>query len=163
MDATKVRLGKFRPDGSSRESRMLALGRLTVTVTSRKTGRHVTLRFRACDKEQGWQTVPFDAATHVFIDDYDDERLATFYPKAGVLFFDDTANEAARWTVAAVLRYLAGCFADFERVAEIVAEDSCGKCGLPLTDPVSIARGFGPDCFGALTKSRHAEIFARAA
>jgi hypothetical protein len=142
---------------------MLSLGRVTVTVTSRRTGRHVTLRFRACDKERSWQTVPFDEATHVFIDDYDDERIATFYPKGGVLFFDETANEAARWTVQAVLRYLAGCNPKFLDLAEIVAEDACGKCGLPLTDPESIERGFGPDCYGMLTKSRHADLFARAA
>jgi hypothetical protein len=34
-------------------------------------------------------------------------------------------------------------------------EARCGKCGRALTDPVSIARGIGPECYGASTGSAH--------
>jgi hypothetical protein len=34
--------------------------------------------------------------------------------------------------------------------AELVALMFCGKCGRPLDDPMSIARGIGPDCWGRL-------------
>lgn len=155
----KVRLGRFTPDGETRASRMLALGRLTATVTSRATNRHVTLRLRAKDKEREWDICAYDEATHVFIEDYDGARIATYYPRTGVLFFADKANAAARWSVQALLRHLAGGFPTMPKVAEVVAADICGRCGQPLTDPESIERGFGPDCFGMITSSRHAALF----
>lgn len=160
MDATKVRLGNFQPDGMTRESRMLALGRMTATITSRASGQHVTLRLRCKDEAKGWEIVPFDEASHVFIEDFDGERIATYYPRGGVLFYTDHASDAARWSVQALIRYLAGGYPEFDGQAEVVAEDACGKCGQPLTDPESIERGFGPDCFGELTRSRHASMWA---
>jgi len=27
---------------------------------------------------------------------------------------------------------------------------TCGKCSRPLTDPKSVERGFGPDCWAAI-------------
>lgn len=42
--------------------------------------------------------------------------------------------------------------ADVDALAELAAEYGldvvrrCGRCGRPLTDPVSVARGIGPDC-----------------
>lgn len=33
----------------------------------------------------------------------------------------------------------------------ILEESVCGRCGLPLTDPESIDRGVGPDCYGKMT------------
>lgn len=157
---TKVRIGKFRPVGDTRESRMLALGRLTVTITSRRSRQHVTLRLRCkAETDSGWEIVPFDAATHVFIEDYDGELVATYYPTSGVLYYKEHATAPARWSVQAILRYLGGGFSGLPMVAEVAVADLCGRCGQPLTDPQSIERGFGPDCFGMVTVSRHAKMW----
>lgn len=149
-----IRLESFIPDGGSRASHRLSEGALTVTVTSKATMRHVTLRFR-CRKrtESGkWITVPFQDASHVFIEDYDWESLATLYPANGVLRFAPHTSEAARWCVLAVLDHTSGNPAP-ERVAEITPEDVCIRCSRPLTDPESIERGYGPECFGLATSS----------
>jgi hypothetical protein len=37
----------------------------------------------------------------------------------------------------------------------VQVESRCGRCTRQLTDPVSIARGIGPECFGRDTGSRH--------
>lgn len=134
---------------------MLAAGDVTVTLTSRKTGRHVTLRLvaKSPEGERRWTRVPFALASHVFVEDFDGEKVATFYPVSGTLFFSRHASEASQWAVKAVLRYCAGQFPGFTEVAEIAAADLCGKCGRPLSDPESIERGYGPDCWGAATGS----------
>lgn len=44
---------------------------------------------------------------------------------------------------------------------ELWHEGTCGMCNRPLTDPVSIARGIGPECAAKLaTKINVAELFA---
>lgn len=142
---------------------MLAAGALTATVTSKKSGQHVTLRMRACLKDERtgkWPRVPYEGASHVFIEDFDGERVATFYPKSGVIFYADRASVAARWTVAALLRFLAGRFPTFESVAELASADACGRCGKQLSDPVSLERGLGPECFGLATGSRAVKAIA---
>ena len=149
-----IRLARFVPDGGNRASQRLSLGALTVTVTSKATMRHLTLRLR-CRKRLPsgkWSTVPFAEATHLFIEDYDWETLATMYPATGALYFAPKTTEAARWCVAAIFRYVNGDYG-VERQAEIVPEDICIRCGRPLTDPQSIERGYGPECFGMATES----------
>ena len=162
MDA-KLRLTRFRPDGMTRESAMLAGGRLVVTITSKATQRHMTFRFRCTDKGENWATVPFDEATHVYIESFDGEKVATLLPRSGVVYIAEGTTEAARWSVQALLRYLAGDFSRMDEVAEVVGSDLCGRCGQPLTDPHSIERGFGPDCFGMVTLARAAPARRHAA
>ena len=149
-----IRLARFVPDGGSRASRRLSQGALTVTVSSKKTMRHITLRFRCRRKSASgkWITVPFAEASHVFVEDYDWETIGTLYPNSGVLFFAPKTNEAARWCVVAVLRLVNGD-RSVERQAEFAPEDICIRCGKPLTDPQSIERGYGPECFGMATQS----------
>lgn len=36
------------------------------------------------------------------------------------------------------------------RAYDVMVEDRCGACGLELTDPTSIERGYGPVCFDRL-------------
>lgn len=150
-----IRLARFVPDGGSRASHRLGEGALTVTVTSKKTMRHITLRLRAKRKGTSgkWSTVPFRDATHVFIEDYDWETIATMYPNSGMVFFAPKTTVAARWCVEAVFRHVSGD-KSVERDAEIVPEDNCIRCGRPLTDPESIERGYGPECFGMATQAK---------
>lgn len=130
------------------------MGALTVTVTSKASMRHLTLRFRCRKKSESgkWITVPFDQATHLFVEDYDWEMIATVYPNTGILRFAPKTTEAARWCVIAVLRLVNGDYS-VEREAEFEPDDICIRCGRPLTDPESIERGFGPECFGMATSS----------
>jgi len=150
-----TRLVRFIPDGGNRASQRLRLGALTITVTSKATMRHLTLRFRCRSKQASgkWKTVPFTKATHIFIEDYDWEPIATLYPKKGVLYFAPKATEAARWCVVAVFRLVNGDYS-VEKEAELTPEDICIRCGRSLTDPESIERGFGPECYGLQTESK---------
>jgi hypothetical protein len=133
-------------------------GALTCTVSSRQTGRHLTLRLRCSrrdpDGPKRWPTVPFDDATHVFVDDFDGEEIAMYAPSRGVIVWAPRATPAAQWTVAALMRYLAGADTRLIAQAELAAVSHCLRCERELTDPESIERGYGPDCYGEVTGSR---------
>lgn len=153
-----IRLGRFQPSGDVAEARMLrASGSLTLTASSRRTGRHLTLRIRCArhdpDGVKHWPTVAFDEATHVFIDDFDGENVATLDPVRGVVRFSPRATTEARWTVEALLRYFAGANSRLLTLAELATVAHCRRCDRELTDPHSIERGFGADCFGEGTSS----------
>lgn len=150
-------LGYLMPTIDTREARMLSAGRLTVTVTSKATNVHITLRLRSKAKRGSeWRTVPWAEATRVFVESYDGQGIATYYPQTGQVWWERKASRPAKWTTVALLRYLAGRNDRLEDVAYIDAEDICGKCGQPLTDPESIERGLGPICFGERTHGRAA-------
>jgi hypothetical protein len=154
------RIGRLEPEWDTREGRMLAGGRLVVTVTSKLTQRHVTLRFR-CTRKEGdhWPTVPFAEATHVYIEDYDGEDVATYYPEQGNLWWAPGATSAARWTVVNLLRCLTG-YPSLRAVAHIDVALECGRCGNELTHPESIERGYGPVCWGEATRGRSVSVAA---
>lgn len=140
---------------------MLAGGRLVVTVTSKATHRHVTLRLRCTVKDgHHWPTVPYDEATHVYIEDYDGADVATYYPQTGQVWWASGATAAARWTVTHLLRYLSGAYPALRAVAYIDVADECGRCGQELTDPQSLERGYGPTCWGEATRSRSVALAA---
>jgi hypothetical protein len=133
---------------------MLRAGSLTATVTSRRSGDHITLRLRATRRAEGqartWPTVPFEEATHVFIDAYDGERVATYYPQKGKLWMEAGMTRPVQWTVVALLKFLAGMFPLLAEQADLAEADLCGRCGRELTNPESLARGLGDDCAKAV-------------
>lgn len=141
---------------------MLAGGRLVVTVTSKATHQHVTLRMRCTVKDDHgkWPTVPYAEASRIYIEDYDSALIAVYYTFDGDVFWEPRATPAARWTVRHLLRYLAGAYPALRAVAYIDAAALCGRCGDELTDPQSIERGFGPVCWGAATQSRSVAVMA---
>lgn len=151
------RLSRFVPTEEHRAAYLLSQGALTVTVTSRKTQRHITLRFRCRKRTPSgkWNTVPMREASRVFIEDYDWEPVATLYPNSGVIRFAPKATDAARWCATAVFRYVTGD-QEVERQAEFAVENVCIRCGRPLNDPESIERGYGPECYGIATGSKAA-------
>lgn len=156
------RIGRVFPTEATREGRMLAGGRLTVTITSKATNTHVTLRLRCARKDQSgvWSRADFADASHVFIEDYDGQRVATYYPVGGCVYWNKKATVAARWSALALLRYLSGEYPMLPALAWIDSADFCGRCGQELTDPVSIERGYGPDCYGLVTRSRSTPALA---
>lgn len=150
-------IGDASPSLPLRESNMLAAGRLLCTLTG-PDGRHVTLMFRARVKRRRWERCDFATASHVFVTaGKDGDKVATFYPRSGK--FAPTSEryggDLLRAQAAkAVLLYLAEK-RPLREGSTLQAANECGYCGRPLTDPVSIARGIGPDCWGQNTESKH--------
>lgn len=154
-----IAFGRFEPSRDIDEARLFRVsGSLTVTITSRATGRHMTLRFRCSRKDDGgprkWPTVPFVDATRIFVDDFDGEEVAVIFTNTGVIRFSEKASANAQWVVSAFIRYLAGRFPGLTAQAEIAVASHCLRCDRELTDPESLERGFGPDCWGEVTGSR---------
>jgi hypothetical protein len=135
---------------------MFDAGRLTVTVRSARTGKHLTLKIAAKARVDGeWKTVPLEHATHVFINDDgvwpSRHAVGTFYPASGDFRPKHDADLAYIWAARAVLAFAVDGVVPEQ--ADLVASSHCGFCAQPLTDPVSIERGIGPTCMGKLTPS----------
>lgn len=148
------------PGPNNRANRMLDAGQVRVTVTSKATGQHITVRFKASAKRDGrWTSVPLADASHVFVevpnasDTMLNDKIGTFYPDRGSFYRDDNCSDARYWAALNAARWL---LHDGESgQATYLEEERCGRCARPLTDPVSIERGIGPDCYGAGTGSQH--------
>ena len=145
-------------DTTTRAARMLSAGRLTVTFRS-PSGTHITLtaKCRAPNDATGkWEGSTLAAAKVIFIEVPNPEgwndkvgkvtRSKGFTP-------DPNTDEARAYCARMLLRYVAG--ESLPPSLEVHEEERCGKCGRQLTDPVSIERGIGPECYGAATGSRH--------
>lgn len=141
-----------------RAARMMEGGRLVATLRS-PTGAHITLKLRcrkAPEKQGGkWLGCTLAEATILFIEVPSDgwgDRVARVTRSRG--FQPDAKADPKRvWAARALLSWLGG-FPVAEGL-EIMEEERCGKCGRALTDPVSIERGIGPECYGAMTGSQH--------
>lgn len=133
---------------------MLAAGRLTATMKSLRTDRHITISFSSCKKvgERQWDHVAFVEASHVFING-GSSKVGTYYPKSGKIYWK-TRDQAWRFAAIHTLRAAMTGVQATEQY-EIAEANLCGKCARTLTDPVSIARGIGPTCYGAETGSEH--------
>lgn len=145
------------PDLSRRAGRMLAAGRLTATVTSKRTGQHITVSIKCCRNApdapygQKWPTTSPAEATHVFLEAGKHDKIGVIYPQRDRYSLYTGYDPAREYAAAMVLRY--ACGEHFE--SEIVEADQCGCCGRKLTDPESIARGIGPECYGKQTEAEH--------
>lgn len=148
-----------RPAAANRAGRMLLAGGIEATVTL-PDGRHVTIniRTRARTNRGGWR----NAAPR-------EDGARTTIKILGSRVGWVNVDESGRWNVtlrtrrgefkdaiSALFGYAESARTDQEWGAYRVQEASrCGRCMLPLTDPVSIDRGIGPDCFGRDTGSQH--------
>lgn len=153
-------------DTTKRAARMLQAGRVTVTFKS-PSGQHITITAKCrAPKESGngWETSSLDRAKLIFFS----------VPQAGEGGWDDkvgrlnsrgftperNADPARIWCAKQLLAFVAG--QPLPAGLEAHEESRCGVCGRALTDPVSIERGIGPECFGKLTGSQHQERAPRA-
>jgi len=139
---------------------MLNAGQVRVTVTSKATGQHITVRFKASAKRGKWTSVPLAQASHVFVEVpnasdtvFGNDKIGTFYPDRNSFYRDDNCSDARYWAARNAALWLMGL--DASEQATYLEENRCGKCARTLTDPVSIRRGIGPDCYGAGTGSQH--------
>ena len=156
--SVSLQIGTVVPTEETRMGRMLAAGRLTATMRSKRTGDHLTLTFQSKAKIDGkWKNASFAEATHVFIQQgpggWGSTKLGTYYPPTGKLYLD-TDDKAWSFAVLNTLTSAMSALQDTEKF-ELQESNQCGTCGKALTDPVSIERGIGPTCYGAETGSHH--------
>lgn len=158
------------PDTQEQVAHALRVGgRARVTVTSRQTGRHLTVRLacKAKGDDGRWISrarlagrVGFDDADALFVDGGDAafaEWVGTLYTKSGTWYtpkvWADPRGEWYFWAAKAVVAWALGS-APLEQATVALAEE-CSVCGRALTDPESIQRGIGPECFGKRTEASH--------
>ncbi len=141
----------------NRAARMLSAGRVTVTFRS-PSGQHITIlaKARGTNDAGKWIATPLAEAKVIFFEVPNDEGWndkVGKYTRSRGFVADANADDARAYCAKQLLAYVTG-----QRTApglEIAEEERCGKCGRQLTDPVSIARGIGPECYGASTGSQH--------
>jgi hypothetical protein len=149
----------INPDLTTRAGRMLAAGRLTVTFTSLDTGEHITIttKSRKPDENGKWVACPLDEAKVIFFSvpnaggGWDDKVGKFTYGKG---FVEQPGADPARVYCAKQLVVFAEG-RELPSGLRAQEEERCGKCGRALTDPVSIDRGIGPECYGQMTGSKH--------
>lgn len=146
-------------------------GRVRVTVKSKATGRHLTVRLACKAKGPDGRyisrarldgRVGYNEADAVFADGGDPAFagwVGTFYPGSGKWYpADEAKGEPGSWygwAAQAVIAWAMGT-GDLSEKAEVYIESECSYCGRALTDPESIERGIGPECYGRHTQSEHA-------
>lgn len=141
-------------------------GRAAVTIRSRVTGAHVKVVFSARLRE-GERFIPrnqvrgrvgIGEATVLEGRDpereYPDNYVGRLYLDTGEWRAGRDADRARTWAAEAVIGYALGGGV-YERT-EFFLQTQCSHCGRPLTDPESIQRLVGPECYGRATGSRHA-------
>lgn len=122
---------------------MLA-GKAVVTLKSEATGEHLTFQLKRWKKAT-------DASIH-----FVSARTGNDYGKIGMvrngtsyifgkaekndLPFDDKRVRGFRYAFEHL------CQKRMPPKCEVWHEGQCGRCGRPLSDPDSIARGIGPEC-----------------
>ena len=131
---------------------------ITVSVFDQNERRlHQTFRLKAWTNRDGERMVTADLNDG-------DWGAGTYATK--VVHYNTTKGE--KWTAKGqsdkLLDYAARAalaFAEFGVLptpsngrVECVEASHCGACGLKLTDPVSIERGIGPECFGKTTGTK---------
>ena len=99
-------------------------------------------------------------ANVIFVDDptleWPDGKVGAFYLDTGEWKPTKDGDPARIWAATKAFAWAHGSF-DLDESAEVFMELSCSFCGKPLTDPVSVERGIGPDCFGRYTGSKAAK------
>lgn len=141
----------FKPTNENAFGIALLAGRVVGTVAG-STG-HITVRAICKAKLDGrWATVPFEKATHVFLDvpspdgDYAD-KIGTYYPpnaaKWAGHFFEDRNADPVRVKAA---RYLLATVAGQNNGTHVLKSERCARCSRELTHPDSITGQFGPEC-----------------
>lgn len=149
---------QITPDLDTRAGRQLAAGRLTVTFTSATTGEHITIKAKSRKVVDGnWVASNLEDAKVIFFSvpnaggGWDDKVGKFTYGKGFVA--EPGADPARVFCAKQLVVFAEG--RELPSGLRAQEEDRCGKCGRALTDPISIARGIGPECYGSDTGSKH--------
>lgn len=137
-------------------------GNCTASVMSTKTGKKFTYNLQVRLDEKGQR---IDGDTQMYFVKIDTNYLdfvyagyikvnrvtrTLTYTKGAKGAYDDTAPPI-KGLIWILERCLDGRSTDGLEVYHL---GTCGKCGRPLTDPVSIETGLGPKCGGRIGKSK---------
>lgn len=178
----------IKPDLQTRESVMVAAGRVQLAVTDAEGTRYIKIeaKYKADkalevtfrdgttflnEKYAQYVGCTLEQASHVFISEkgYGTQSLGTYYPpKPGQIegrFFEKTGIGQNHPHIDALM--LAVGLVNGMRTHEslqhvtITAESQCGLCGRKLEDPESVRRGIGPECARKPTGTKilHASAF----
>lgn len=147
-------------------------GRARVTIVSKQTGKHLTIRLACKRKDESGRYVSrariigrvgIEEADALFADGGDsalDTWIGTLRMDTGEWFtpsqWADPRGSQYFWAARRVVRWAMSGDEEFGEQAEVLLATECSYCGHGLEDPESITRGVGPECFGRATKSRHA-------
>lgn len=147
----------LRLDLTKRAARMLEQGRVTMTFRS-PSGSHITLLAKCRGKTDAgkWVATNLAEAKLLFIEVPNEggwnDKVGKV-TRSGGFTPERHADDARVFCARQMLSYLTG--GQTAAGLEIFEEDRCGACGRQLTDPVSIERGIGPECYGRITGSQH--------
>jgi hypothetical protein len=145
-----------RPSPDTRPGRMLLAGGIEATATL-ADGQHVTVTIRTRKRSgRGWTNAALGeegSRTNVSILG---RKVGWINVGAdgGLLLTLRTRRQEFVGAVRAVFAVAAGLQPQFG-VNRVQEASRCGRCFRTLTDPVSIDRGIGPECFGRDTGSQH--------
>jgi hypothetical protein len=134
----------------------LACGRLKATITDAASGEHLTVQFKTWKRGDRRRNIPLSEAERVYISvpnahDWRGDRVGNIDLTSGTLWEDANADPQR---VAKAMNILA--VAQGQIITDRVQHPgSCMICGKELTDPQSIDRGIGPDCYQNATNSIH--------
>ena len=148
-DANIAAEGDQTPDGYMTDPVAIAAfifgGNATFTLVSLKS--HTRYTFRLRNKKDG--NVYFASTLTGPNNDDDYEYLGYINADNGPSLLagkkgnaQDVRFKALDWFLRHIMRN------EFPQDAEFWHEGRCGRCNRRLTDPVSIARGLGPECAG---------------
>lgn len=163
------------PSDATRPGRMLLAGGIKATVTL-PDREHVTLHVRARRRNPSnarWENCGLAdrGALAKVRAGRSGTVIGTIYPVLdsanpanlrsvlGVsVVYRSGVSEAVKNAVYQLFRLASGDGGGWYEGYLCVVADRCGRCGRELTDPISIDRGIGPECYGRSTGSRHAEV-----
>ena len=120
----------------------LLAGNSRFTLVSTKTGTRFTFRVRKADDKPAFVSVltgSCNESDYEFLGTIFDERKFVHSRKSRV-----TENAPSTKAFAWFIQHLLGD--NLPDTVEFWHEGRCARCARPLTDPVSIASGFGPEC-----------------
>lgn len=121
--------------------RFLLAGRATFTLRNAKTKRHLSYRLRLQEESSRWVLE--------FLGQGRPERIGVINARRGLSYLRgaDIPEADPRFQGFDFFWFLLARGETFPPALECWHEGCCGRCGRQLTDPASIVRGFGPDCW----------------
>jgi hypothetical protein len=145
-------------------------GRAEVTVRSKKTGAHVYVTL-SCKKRKpdgpgylsrGTKAGRVGLADADKIDaadpdlEFPDNQIGAYGKKSDRFYPNKGVDPARVWAADHVIAWALGAFPMLDAQADVFLATKCCSCGKKLKDPVSVARGVGPECYGQVTGSKKA-------
>jgi hypothetical protein len=155
-------LANLTDDGPGNLGLALATGRLVATVVSKKTGKHISVQLQAKRKEgKRFRACEFHAAERIYADV--PREGGTTGAEIGALHlvgkwagnimppWEVEFDPARLWAMKRVLDVAQDLEPIDDEKAYVLEGKTCLMCGRELTDPESITRNIGPECWSNAT------------